>query len=264
MSSCFRSNKATGALLQYLQYRELLWNLVVRNLKVRYKNSSLGFFWTMLNPLFLIFIYYIFIRLMRFPMDLPQLLIGVIPWHFLSMTLSDSVEAISGNSTLITKVRFPRLVLPLSIVVANCINYLLSLCVLIACLPLLGCPWSWGMLWLFVLIPITFAFVLGLSLLVCTGNVYFKDTAHLLGLVLMAWLFLTPIIYPLSQIPERFRELIFLNPMTCLIEGYRAAFLETAMPFTPFLVLSVIFIFTALWLGLRFFLHFEPVFADEL
>ncbi|MBN2143629.1 MAG: ABC transporter permease [Candidatus Aureabacteria bacterium] len=245
-------------------YRELLWNLVIRNLKIRYKNSALGFLWTLLNPLFLIFIYYFFIRLMRFQMNLAELLSGVIPWHFLSMTLGDSVETISGNSTLVTKIRFPRIILPLSTVLANLVNYLLSLAVLILCLPLLQGGISVYLFWLLPLLPLQFIFVLGLSLIVSTCNVYFKDTGHLLSVAMMAWFFLTPIIYPLTQIPVAFRDLAFLNPMTSLVCLYRLAFLQVPLHFNVWILSSGIILFLVFFLGYRLFSHFEPIFADEL
>ena len=245
-------------------YRELLWNLIVRNLKIRYKNSSLGFFWTLLNPIFLILIYYFFIRLMRFKMDLTELLTGVIPWHFLTMTLGDSVDSISGNSSLITKVKFPRIILPLSTVTANLINYLLSLTVLIFFLPLLGCPVTLKLFWLLPIVLLTYLFVLGLSLFVATCNVYFKDTPHLLSVTTMAWFFMTPIIYPLSQIPERFHYLAFLNPMSNLVCLYRNSFLGSPLSWTiwnawGFLILAACFV-----TGVFLFYRHESTFSDEL
>lgn len=247
-----------------LSYKELLWNLIVRNLKIRYKNSSLGFFWTLLNPIFLILIYYFFIRLMRFEMNLTELLTGVIPWHFVTMTLGDSVDSISGNSSLITKVKFPRIILPLSTVTANLINYLLSLAVLILFLPLLSCPVTLKLFWLFPIVLVTYLFVLGLSLFVATCNVYFKDTPHLLNIATMAWFFMTPIIYPISMIPERFHYLAFLNPMTDLVCLYRNSFLGYPMPWSiwnagGFLILSCCFV-----TGIFLFYRHEPTFADEL
>lgn len=247
-----------------LSYKELLWNLIVRNLKIRYKNSSLGFFWTLLNPIFLILIYYFFIRLMRFQMNLTELLTGVIPWHFLTMTLGDSVDSISGNSSLITKVKFPRIILPLSTVTANLINYLLSLAVLILFLPLLGCPITLKLFLLFPIVLLTYTFVLGLSLFVATCNVYFKDTPHLLSIATMAWFFMTPIIYPLSMIPERFHYLAFLNPMTDLVCLYRNAFLGYPMPSTLWNAAGFLILGCCFFIGIFVFYRHEPTFADEL
>ncbi|EKD29107.1 MAG: hypothetical protein ACD_79C00063G0005 [uncultured bacterium] len=247
-----------------LAYRELIWNLVVRNLKIRYKNSSLGFFWTLLNPIFFIMIYYIFIRIMRFQMDLPGLLAGVIPWHFLTMTLGDSVDTISGNSSLITKVRFPRIILPLSTAIANLINYVLSIFVFVLLLPMLGGEIS---LKIFLLVPwilILFVFVMGLSLFLATCNVYFKDTPHILSVFLMAWFFLTPIIYPLSLIPEKFQAMAFLNPMTGIISLYRYSIAGHELVLNAWFFAGIFISLFFLIIGLFVFNKYEPYFADEL
>jgi ABC-type polysaccharide/polyol phosphate export permease len=180
------------------------------------------------------------------------------------MTLGDSVESISGNSTLITKVRFPRIILPLSIVLANCINYALSLFVLILFLPLLGCPFTFRLLWLPALLILIFIFIMGLSLFVATCNVYFKDTPHLLSVALMAWFFLTPIIYPLTQIPERFRGPAFINPMAAVITLYRYAITGQSFDFTPWMGGGIALIFLFFILGAHIFYRYERIFADML
>jgi len=148
------------------QYRELIWNLVVRNLKIRYKSSTLGFFWTLINPLFMMAIYLIFIRLMRFEMNLAVLLVGLLPWQFFIMCLNDAVQSITGNGNLVKKTRFPRFVLPLSIVLANLVNFLLSLVVLLPFLFLLGYGIPKSVVWL----PL----VIGLQFFLCLGHNLFN------------------------------------------------------------------------------------------
>lgn len=246
------------------QYRELIWNLVVRNLKIRYKGSALGFFWTLVNPLFMMAIYLFFIRLMRFEMNLAVLLVGLIPWQFLIMCLNDSVESITGNANLVKKTRFPRFVLPLSIVVANLINFLLSLVVLFAFLLILGYGIPKSVVWLPLVIAIEFFLCLGLSLFVACTHVYFKDIQHLLSVGLLAWFFLTPIIYPISIIPERFLKWFLFNPMASLVGLYRQVFLETEpVPILGlYLCLGVTIAFFVM--GVVSFRRFEPNFADEL
>lgn len=252
------------AIKQLIQYKELIINLVVRNLKIRYKNSFLGFFWTLLNPIFFILIYFVFIKLMRFQMNIAGLLAGVIPWHFLSMTLGDSIDSISGNHSLITKVKFPRIILPLSTVVSNSINYILSLFVLILFLPVLGSSFSIKLLLLLPLFLLTFVFVLGLSLFLATCNVYFKDTPHILSVFMMAWFFMTPIIYPFSQIPEKFREIAYLNPMTVLIDFYRFSMQGESFVYSSWMIFGILIIALVFFIGKYVFSRFEPTFADEM
>jgi len=246
------------------QYRELIWNLVVRNLKIRYKSSTLGFFWTLVNPLFMMAIYLIFIRLMRFEMNLAVLLVGLLPWQFFIMCLNDSVQSITGNANLVKKTRFPRFVLPLSIVLANLVNFLLSLVVLIPFLFLLGSGIPKSIVWLPLVIGLQFFLCLGFSLFVACTHVYFKDTEHLLSVGLLAWFFLTPIIYPLSLIPENYLKWYLLNPMASLVGLYRQVFLGTDP--IPALGLTLCLGITALFfvLGFASFARFEPDFADEL
>src|SRR5512145_2074978 len=120
--------------------RELIANFVVRNLKQRYKGSALGFLWSLLHPLFLVLIYLVFIRLMRFPMRLPHLLVGVMAWQFLSLCAGDAAGVVLGNASLVKKTWFPRIILPLAAVLGNLVHFLLSLGVLALVLPLLGAP----------------------------------------------------------------------------------------------------------------------------
>ncbi len=247
------------------QYRELIANLVVRNLKIRYKGSFLGFFWTLVNPLFMMAIYLIFIRLMRFEMNLGLLLVGLLPWQFLVMCLNDSVTSITGNANLVKKTPFPRLVLPLSIVLANLVNFLLSLLVLFPFLYLLGYGVTQAIFWLPVVIGIQFFLCLGISLFVSCTHVYFKDIQHLLSVGLMAWFFLTPIIYPLSLIPEKYMKWFLLNPMASLVGFYRQVFLGEAVSLPLIGSLACVAI-TAVcfFVGIKVFQKYEPDFADEL
>ncbi len=246
------------------QYRELIWNLVVRNLKIRYKGSFLGFFWTLVNPLFMMAIYLVFIKLMRFEMNLAALLVGLIPWQFFVMCLSDSVESITGNANLVKKTPFPRFLLPLSIVLANLVNFLLSLVVLFLFLLILQYPITFSFLWLPLIIGIQFFLCLGLSLFVACTHVYFKDTQHILSVGLLAWFFLTPIIYPLSIIPENYLKWFLFNPMASIVGLYRQALLGISsvsiLSLTLCLLTTVVFCFV----GLSLFRKYEPDFADEL
>ena len=181
-------------------HQELLKSLVGRNLKIRYKRSVLGFFWTLLNPIFLILIYTVFLKILRFynaedPLFLHKLITGIIAWQFLAMSLNDSLGAVVGNANLITKTAFPRLILPFSMTVANLVNFMLSLLILIAFMLITRVSGRF-----FVALPAIiathFALCLGLSLVISAMNVFFRDTEHILSVGLLAWFFLTPIIYP--------------------------------------------------------------------
>lgn len=244
--------------------RELLENLVIRNLKIRYKGSILGFFWSLLDPLFMMLVYLVFIRLMRFSIELPVLLTGIIAWQFFVMCTNDSVNIISGSTNLVKKTYFPRIILPLAMGIANLINFMLSTVVLFIFLLLFRVPLGVSLVWFPVIVAFQFVFCLGISLLVGCSNVFFKDTQHLVGVILMAWFFMTPIIYPISKIPDKYILLYFLNPMASLVTAYRYALLGEAVPGTITFYVSFIVILVIFIVGWVVFQRYQKYFADVL
>lgn len=240
---------------------ELLKNLIIRNLKIRYKGSVLGFFWSLLDPLFMMLVYLLFIKLMRFSIELPVLLVGVVVWQFFSMCANDSINIITGSTNLVKKVYFPRIILPLAMVIANLINFLLSIGVLMVILFFLKIPVNLALCWFPVAVLFQFIFCLGISLLLCTSNVFFRDTEHLMGVIMMTWFFLTPIIYPISKVPEEYINLYFLNPMASLITFYRYIFLGKDLPQIGASLIVIIAFFAV---GLLVFSRCQKYFADEL
>ena len=261
--------KNTHLISELVARRELIGNFVSRNLKQRYKGSFFGFFWSLLHPLFLVLVYLIFIRLMRFQMDLPYLIVGVLVWQFFSLACGDAVGIIYGHASLVKKTYFPRIILPLSAVIGNLVHFLLSLIVLFAFLAAFRLWPSVEYLHLLWLIPLQFVLCLGMSLLLSSLNVFYRDVEHLLQIVLMAWFFVTPIIYPAAKVLDHsslhpaLLNLYFFNPMTALIQTYRQVFLGTPPPGLPvwpgFVGIGMIFL-----AGVYTFLRLDPRFADEL
>lgn len=254
---------------ELLERRELVENFVSRNLKQRYKGSFFGFFWSLLHPLFLVLVYFVFIRLMRFPMNLPHLIVGVLVWQFFALASGDAVGIVLGHSTLVKKTYFPRLILPLSAVLGNLVHFLLSLAVLLAFLLAYRLWPGVGYLHLLWLVPMNFLFCLGMSLLVSSLNVFYRDVEHLLQIVIMAWFFITPVIYSAGQVlgnpslPPLLVKLYFFNPMAAFVELYRGVFLGAPPPgadLWPGLVVALL-VFLA---GILTFNRLEPRFADEL
>jgi ABC-type polysaccharide/polyol phosphate export permease len=252
-----------------LARRELVANLVARNLKQRYKGSALGFLWSLLHPLFLVLIYLLFISLMRFKMSLPHLLVGVMVWQFLALCCGDGAGVVLGHASLVKKTWFPRLILPLSAVLGNLVHFGLSLAVLAAMLPVLGVWPSAAWLHLPWIIACQFLFCLGICLALSSLNVFFRDVEHLVPILLMAWFFLTPVIYSAEQVvrnatlPAWVPRVFFLNPMAALLAWYRHAFLGEplpAVPLWPGLAVGLAVFGAGLWL----FNRLEPRFADEL
>lgn len=256
-------------------HRELVSLLVQRTLRIRYKGTWLGFFWTLAAPLAMILIYATFLRIMKFAIPLEVLVTGIFVWQFLSLCLGDGLQAITGNASLIKKTAFPRIILPFSMALANLVNFLLSLVVLAALLLVLR-PAAFGALyWLPLIILTQTALCLGLSLIVSAMNVFFRDTEHLLSLVTMAWFFMTPVIYPLefplNLIHERFphfetlfRALLFSNPMTGLVAAYRGILISADPAPASGIALSTGMAWLMLVVGIAFFQWVQPRFADEL
>src|ERR1700757_2558792 len=202
------------------RYWELIWALALKELKIRYKRSVLGFMWALLNPaLLMLVLTLVFSTLMRFP--IPHyaifLLSVLLPWTFFSQSLSYAVEAIVANGDLIKKVAVPKLVFPMAALVSNLINLLLSLIPLAIVVPLLHHPFYWTLLYLPVPLLALVLFTTGMTFFFAAANVYYRDVAHILQIVLSAWFYLTPIIYPLDAIPAKYHWVFKLNPIIYVI-----------------------------------------------
>ncbi len=224
-------------LRELFSYRSLLKNLVKRDLKVRYKSSVLGFLWSLLNPFLMMVVFtVVFSRILRF--NIPNypafLMTGFIPWLYLATSLSQSVQSVLGSRSLLGKVYFPREALPLSTVLSNLVNFLLALIPLGIFLLALGVRPGWKVLALPGVIGVQALLVAGLALFLSALNVKFRDLGVILEVVLMAWFYLTPVFYSMTQVvewvPPRFLRLYMLNPMTGLVLAYRWALLGRDLP----------------------------------
>lgn len=216
-------------------YRYLLQNLIVRDLKVRYKNSALGVAWSMLNPLLMMVVFTLIFGVLsrnEAIRDYPVFfLVGLMPWNFFSGSLMGGTVAFANNSNLIKKVYFPRELLPLGVLLANLVNFLIAFLVLVVFLYLFGLGLTVNALWVPVILLIQIIFTLGLALLLGSLHVFFRDIVMVLDVVMLAWFFLTPIIYPLEQLGSEiilagitFNPAVvmrWINPMASIIDGYR-------------------------------------------
>ena len=271
-------------LRELVSYRELLVNLVVRDLKLRYKNSVLGFLWSLVNPLLMMLV---FTAVFSFMMPNTQIrlfpvfaLCAILPWNFFNAALSESVHSIVDNAHLIKKVYFPREVLPISVVASNLVNFLLALLVLFLMLFASGIGVTKWVVFLPLIVLAQFLFTLGWALILSTMNVFYRDTGIIMNVVLMAWFFLTPIIYPIDILPASrqllglalpVRRLVYiLNPMASIVASYRTILygsIAGAPPgppafdfFTRTIVTSVVFLVA----GYLVFTHRSDVFGEEV
>ncbi|MBM4148343.1 MAG: ABC transporter permease [Lentisphaerae bacterium] len=251
--------------------RELLLTLVLRNLKIRYKSSVLGFFWSLLTPLCFILIYGFFAGILKFNDGRPRyfefLVVGIVCWQFFLSCMNDSLHAVTGNVNLIKKTSFPRIVLPLSTVLANMVNFLLTSAVLLAYLLVSGVV-PVNFLWLIPALAVQAVLCLGISMLVCAGNVFFRDTEHFVGILSLAWFFVTPVFYPLElqmeRLPDGLEWAAFLNPMTGIVCLYRRGWMGHPLPPGAGLLVSAAAACALLAAGLAVFQSTQSRFADEL
>ncbi len=251
------------------EFRELLWILVWRDIKVRYKQTALGAAWAMLQPLLTMVVFSIFFGKLaglnaHLPQDIPYPVwtyCALLPWQLFAYALSESGNSLVANRQLITKVYFPRLVMPLSAVIAGLVDFAIAFVVLLGMLFWYDIPPSAAVVMLpfFVLFAVAAALAVGLWL--SALNVEYRDVRYTIPFLTQFWLFLTPIAYPSTLVPAEFRPLYGLNPMAGVVEGFRWALLGTKPP-GPLLWVSLATVTLLLIGGLAYFRRMERTFAD--
>ncbi len=247
-----------------LRYRELIWALALKDLKIRYKNSALGFLWALLNPaLIMLVLTLVFSTIMRLaiPHYAVFLLSALLPWTFFTQSLSYATESIVGNADLIKKVKVSKLVFPVAAVVSNMINLLLSLIPLAIIVVAVGQPFHWT--WIYLPVPLIALtiFTMGATFFFAAANVYYRDVAHILQIVIQAWFYLTPIIYPLTLFPSQYRWLFKLNPMIYVLNGFRLSVYYGELPELQSIVASFVCAFVALIVGFAVFRKYQDDFV---
>lgn len=248
---------------QLFRYRELLRLLVVQDLALRYRRTVLGFFWSLLSPvatmaiLALVFQFVIRIDMASYAVFL---LASMLPWNFFASTLTDSSVSILHKQDLVTRQPFPRLVLPLSVAGSNLVNFLLSFAVLLGLLgPVLGVMPSWAWVYLPLGVACLLAFSVGWSALVAVSTVYLRDVQQIVVVVLPAWMYATPILYPLelpngeSIVPVEFHPYFKLNPIYAILQLFVRPIYWGTAPDTVDLVAAIAISSTALVAGLAVF-----------
>lgn len=269
-------------LLELLHFRELLWNLVVRDLKVRYKNSVLGILWSWLNPLFMMVVYTVVFTVMRRSTNgsIPDrhypvvVLSALLPWNFFSASVAQSIGCIVENANLVKKVYFPREILPLSVVVANLVNFAISLLVLFPMLLAFRVKLTVWALCLPLVIAIQLCFVAGVCLLLCTMHVFYRDAKPVMDVALLAWLFVTPVFYPIDVLP-RSKEILgftvdihrwtrILNPMASVIATYQDVLYYGRPVGLDFLARTAMTALAVLAVGYAVFYRYSRRFGEEI
>ena len=248
------------------QYRDLLHILTMRDIKIRYKQTALGAAWAIIQPLFTMLIFTIFFgRLAGMPSDgIPYPLFayaGLLPWTFFSNAVTNSGNSLVGNSNLITKIYFPRMIIPMASVASGLLDFLIAFGLLVVLMFYYGVGLSINILLLPVLVVLTGLLAIGIGMWMSALNVKFRDVRYALAFLIQIGLFATPIIYPSSLVPEKWRWLLALNPMTGLIEAYRSAFFGKPFDWLA-LGISAVLTLAILFYAAYTFRRMEKTFAD--
>ncbi len=262
-----------ASIKKLFSYRELLSSLTRKELKVKYRGSALGFLWSLLNPILTMLVYsFVFSIVLRGGMEQFAifLICALLPFNFLSNSVNYGASSIIGNSNLINKIYFPREIIPLSIIMANLINFFFELAALFIVLGIMGYNFYIYLYLLPVIIFFQFFLVVGMTLLVSALNVFFRDLQHLITIIMMVWFFGTPIIYPLSMVPEEYQVFIKINPMTIYSAYYRSIFYFIKYPEVggfPSLqdtLIAIVITFIIFFAGYLIFKKLEYRFAEEI
>jgi len=252
---------------ELFHYRELIQTLVSRDLKARYRGSSLGWMWTLLNPIIYMAIYtLVFSIFLRIKMDnyAMFLLCGMVPWIWFSSSITLGASSIVEGGGLLKKVYFPPQVLPTVTVLVNLFNFVLTLPLLFILLLAFGVKPGWALLALPIPILTQLAFTEGFAFVVSATSVRYRDIPHILGHLLTCWFFLSPIIYPPALVPEPARLLVALNPMTPYLVSYQNILFDAKLPAAPDLGLTAVLGLVMFAIGVLVFERYRRVCVEEI
>lgn len=250
------------------EYRQMIFSLVKRDLRGRYKGSALGFLWTFINPLLQLLVYtMVFSVIMRSGIKdyYMFLFVALVPWIFFSTSLTGGASCIIAQQDMVKKIYFPREVLPIAHVTSQFINMLLSFIVIFAVLIVSGYPLRLqALLCLPVIMLVEYVLALGITMVVAAVTVYLRDVEYILGILTMAWQFLTPVMYSVDMVPEQIRKVFYLNPMTSVIIAYRNILYEGQVPQLGTLLSATMIGVVILAIGWALFHHLQKHFVEEL
>jgi lipopolysaccharide transport system permease protein len=249
------------------KHRELLGVLVAKQLKLRYRGSVLGFFWTLLNPMLqmlvytLVFSVYFRLDMERYP---AFLFTGLLPWIWFSSSLQQGVTSILDGAGLVTRTQFPAEVLPVVVLTSNTVNFLLTLPLLLILLLAFRVTLGIPLLALPILIALQYLLTLGCVLILAAVNVYFRDVQHIIFHLLTIMQFLTPVFYPITVIPEPFRPWALVNPLAVLIAAFQDVLFFNRMPSWPSLLAILVVACVVLSVAATMFTRYKQTFAEAL
>jgi lipopolysaccharide transport system permease protein len=249
------------------EYRELVYFLIWRDVKARYKQTALGVAWTILPPLLTMVIFtLIFGNLAKIPSDgLPYPIFtytALLPWTYFAQAISRSGVSLVGSAGLIKKVYFPRLIVPISAAVGPLVDFAVAFVVLLGLMAWFGITPGWGVLALPLFLLLALVTALAVSLFLSALNVRYRDIGYLVPFIVQVWMYASPVVYPTSLVPERWQLLYSLNPMVGVIEGFRWALLDKANVNFGVMAVSAVIVLALLVGGIFYFKRLEQTFTD--
>jgi ABC-type polysaccharide/polyol phosphate export permease len=256
-------------LIEWWRRRDLLWHMTVRHLRGQYKQSVLGFAWAFVNPLSqMLILSFVFSKILRVSSEGEPyplfLFVGLVPWIFFSGAIGSATDAVVGASSLVTKVYFPREILPTAAVLTKLVDLFFGMLILAGMMIYYGDPPGATALWFPVIFSIQLIFTLGLSLPLAAMNLYFHDVRFLVGVALNLWFYLTPVLYPVDIIPEQYRWIYEINPMAIFIHAYRRVLLHGDAPALESMMVGLGISLIMFVIGYYAFKKLEPGFADSI
>ena len=249
------------------RYRELLFFLSWRDVLVRYKQAVLGVAWAVLNPLVTMIVFTLIFGMLLgvdSGSDVPYAVFSytaLLPWNLFAGGVNRASVSLVARANLLTKVYFPRLVIPVSSIFAGVVDFAIAFVMLLVLMAIFGVPYSWAMLWLPLLTLFCLATALSMSLWLAALNVLYRDVQYIVPFLIQILMYLSPVIYPLEKVPEELRTLYSLNPMVGVIQGFRWAILGEQPP-SYTIAISVVVVLALLLGGLFYFKRMERTFAD--
>ena len=249
------------------QYREFLKTSIKKEFRGKYKKSFLGVLWSFINPLLQLLVYaLVFPYIMRVQVEnyTMFLVVVLIPWNFFSTTVSQSTSTIIASSGILKKVYFPRVILPIANVTSNLLNFLISSVIVISALLISGIGIGPSIAVFPLVLLIQYVFSLAISFLLSSVTVYIRDLEYFINVLMMLWFYVTPVLYSIDMIPDKFKNILMFNPMTLIITTYREVLYYKRIPdLGPLLILGGI-CFLLLIVGYLIFSKCEKRFAEEL
>lgn len=270
-TTIIRPPRGVGALrlAELREYRELLYFLVWRDLKVRYKQTVIGVAWVILQPLAMMVVFTLFFgTLAKMPSEgIPYPLFayaGLLPWQLFSRSMSESANSLVADQRLITRVYFPRLMVPLATILAALVDFGVASILLVMLMAFYGVAPTAAVVWLPLFVVLMLATAIGVGLWLSALNLEFRDVRYTLPFLSQFWLFLTPVVYPSSLVPPQWQLVYGMNPLVGVVEGFRWALFGTGSGPSPMLAVSIAVALGLCVSGLVFFQSRERIFADVL